>query len=66
MHMIPVINIGICTDCGSCMEVCPTVFKLNNETGQIEVIDLPKYTEDDVREAISVCPANCIAWEKTP
>ncbi len=64
LHMIPVIDIGVCNDCGSCIEICPTIFKRNNETGLIEVIDLPKYPEDHVQEAMSVCPTDCIAWEK--
>jgi ferredoxin len=63
--MIPVIDMGECTDCGSCLEVCPEVFQRNSETGYIEVIYFNKYPEDCVQEAISVCPADCITWEKS-
>ena len=64
MRMIPVVDMGQCTDCGSCLEVCKEVFKKNSETGYVEVISLSEYPEDCVQEAISVCPADCIAWEE--
>jgi ferredoxin len=40
------------------------VFRRNNETGLIEVIDLPEYPGKEVQEAISICPAECITWEE--
>jgi ferredoxin len=64
MGKIPVIDISECTDCESCLEICPAVFIKNSETGHIEVIDLPEYPEDEVREAIVMCPADCITWEE--
>ena len=64
MGKIPVIDMSECTDCGSCLEICPTVFIKNKELGHIEVIDLPEYPEDEVREAIGICPADCITWEE--
>jgi ferredoxin len=65
MRMSPVVDMGECTDCGSCLEVCPEVFKRNSETGYIDVIYFHEYPEDCVQEAISVCPADCITWEKS-
>ena len=60
----PEIDIAECTDCESCLEICPEVFKRNEETGIIEVADLPEYPEDAVQEAIALCPADCIMWEE--
>ena len=65
MRMMPVVDMGECTDCGSCLEVCPGVFQRNPETGYIDVADLDIYPEDCVQEAISVCPVDCISWEET-
>ncbi len=62
--MIPAIDLGGCTDCGSCLEVCPDVFQRNSETGHIIVVDLDNYPEDCVHEAISVCPVDCISWDE--
>lgn len=64
MRRIPVIDIGECTGCDSCLEICPVVFKRNSETDYIEVIDLPEYPEDEIQQAISMCPADCIVWQE--
>ena len=63
MSKTPVIDIGECTKCESCIEICPGVFGRNSETGFIEVIELPEFPEDCVIEAISICPADCITWD---
>ncbi|MCP4665871.1 MAG: ferredoxin [Deltaproteobacteria bacterium] len=60
----PVIDLSLCTDCDSCMEVCPAAFRRNIETGLIEVVDLPEYPVECVEDAISICPADCISWEE--
>jgi len=60
----PVIDRFACTDCESCLDLCPEVFQRNAETGYIEVVDLPEYPEDKIQEAISMCPADCIGWEE--
>jgi len=64
MKKIPVIDIGRCTDCESCLEMCPEVFNRNSETGLIEIADLSDYPEGLIDQVISVCPADCISWEE--
>jgi ferredoxin len=59
----PVIDRGQCTDCESCLEICPEVFRRNRETGNLEVVDLDEYPEEEIQEAIKMCPADCILWE---
>jgi ferredoxin len=61
--LIPAIDRAECTDCGSCLEVCPDVFIRNDQTQFIEVRDLESYPEECVQEAMKVCPADCIRWE---
>ena len=61
----PVIDLSRCTDCDSCLEICPEVFRRNEETGLIEIVDLEEYPEDRVSEAIALCPADCIEWERS-
>jgi ferredoxin len=58
----PVIDLGECVDCEACLDLCPGVFR-RNDAGYIEVVDLEKYPEKEVEEAIKNCPARCIAWE---
>lgn len=60
----PAVDIGVCTLCMGCVELCPEVFRLNEDTGYIEVLDLHDYPRAEVDEAIKYCPVDCIAWEK--
>ncbi|MDY6971344.1 MAG: ferredoxin [Thermodesulfobacteriota bacterium] len=60
----PVIDAYECNDCGSCLELFPAVFKRNEETGSIEVCDVSCCSEEELRDAISNCPKNCIAWQE--
>jgi ferredoxin len=61
---IPVIDLGECSECDACVELCPTVFR-RNDTGLIEVIDLPDYPEEEVDECIKNCPCDCIYWDES-
>lgn len=60
---IPVVDIGDCTLCMGCVEVCPQVFSLNEAAGYITVADLDSYPEACVQEAIKYCPEDVITWE---
>lgn len=64
MNRAPVIDMYECSDCGTCLEICPSVFKRNEDTGIIEVAELPCYPEEDIQEAISCCPKDCISLEE--
>jgi ferredoxin len=44
-----------------CIEICPEIFRFN-DAGYIEIIDLPKYPEEEVNDVIMMCPEDCIAW----
>jgi ferredoxin len=57
----PDIDIGACTLCMGCVEICPEVFRFN-DAGYIEVIDLQEYSEKDIDYAIMLCPEDCISW----
>ena len=61
---IPVIDLGECSECDACIELCPAVFR-RNDTGLIEVIDLPDYPEEEVDEGIKNCPCDCIYWDES-
>ena len=57
----PEIDIGACSLCMGCVEICPQVFR-QNDAGYIEVIDLQEYSEKDIDDAIMFCPEDCISW----
>jgi len=52
-----------CIGCGSCEEICPEVFVLNEDTEKAEVIKPEGGPEDLVEEAMEACPVECIHWE---
>ena len=52
-----------CIGCGSCEDICPDVFKLNEDTEKAEVITPEGGPEDLIDEAIDSCPVECIHWE---
>lgn len=58
----PVVDMGSCTLCESCVAVCPSVFYIN-EARIVCVTELAVYPEADVDEAIKYCPEDCIFWE---
>lgn len=49
-----------CIGCESCVELCPDVFRFNEDTDKAEVIDENMGEEGCVEEAIASCPAECI------
>ena len=53
-----------CIGCGSCEEICPEVFVLNEDTEKAEVINPEGGPEDLIEEAMETCPVECIQWEE--
>jgi len=63
MKKTPSLDVGECSGCESCVEVSPQVFRRNPQTGMIEVMEIVDYSEEEVWEAIKLCPAHCISFE---
>ena len=59
----PAVDLGACTTCGGCVEIGPEIFRLRDDTGFLEVLDLDYYDPAIVEEAIKYCPEDCIYWE---
>ncbi len=60
----PVVDIGRCTLCGGCIEVAPDVFRFSESFGYVEVVESEEYLQEDIDEAIKICPTDCIEWEE--
>ena len=65
MSKVPHIDLSGCTDCESCLSLCPDVFRRNPETSLIEVRELPDYPSEEIESAMTMCPARCIQWEES-
>ena len=63
LKKIPVMDRWECTDCESCISLRPDIFKRNQDTGCIEVAELPDYPEDEIEQVVSLCPGDCISWQ---
>lgn len=50
-----------CLGCEACVEMCPTVFGLDEDSEKAVVIEGADGDEDCVDEAIASCPAECIS-----
>ncbi len=63
LKSIPVIDSWDCSKCEGCISLCPSVFRVNELSGDIEVVELDFYPEEEIMEAIRDCPKDCISWE---
>jgi ferredoxin len=59
----PDVDIGTCSLCMGCVELCPETFQYN-DAGYIEIIEQDEYPEDCVDDAIMLCPEDCITWQE--
>jgi len=60
----PYVDTEVCIACGTCQEICPEVFQVNDAAGHAEVINPTGCPEDKIQEAIDSCPVQCIHWEE--
>lgn len=58
-----VIETEDCVGCESCVELCPDVFRFDEEAQKAVVILPEGGPEDCIEEAIGACPVECIRWE---
>jgi ferredoxin len=59
------LDLSECTDCESCLSLCPSVFRRNEQTGLIEIDDAVQFSEEELQQVMSMCPADCIQWEES-
>jgi len=53
-----------CIGCEACVEICPAVFRFDDDLGKACVIDGADADEECVEEAIASCPVSCISKEE--
>jgi len=49
-----------CTACGLCVDTCPEVFEMGDETAEVIADEVPPEHEDDVQQAADECPVEAI------
>ena len=52
-----------CTACGLCEDICPEVFKMDDEATVIEGVNYSGY-EEQIIDAAESCPVDVIKYEE--
>ncbi len=58
-----VIDVYECNGCGSCMEICPEVFAMDEDGEKAILLDSEATITDKVEEAAAYCAQKCIEFE---
>ncbi len=58
-----VIDADECAACGTCVEICPEVFSMEEDADAAVVINENSGPEELIQEAMDSCPVECIRWE---
>ncbi len=57
------IDKDLCTSCGLCVDTCPEVFEMGEDSAIVKVDIVPTEFEDKVKEAAQNCPTEAIKIE---
>ncbi len=58
-----VIDADECVACGTCVEICPDVFEMDDGDDAARVIKPSGGPDEEIQEAIDSCPVQCILLE---
>ncbi len=59
-----VIDSDECAVCGTCVEICPEIFTMEEDAATAEVIEEGRAPGELIQEAMDSCPVECIRWEE--
>ncbi len=63
MAKVPAVKPDECISCGLCAEICPEVFRLNDQEIS-EAYHPSGAPAEKILEAMDSCPVQCIRWEE--
>ncbi len=64
MSRVVYIDEDECIACGLCQDICPEVFKLDDDQMVAKVLKPQGSPEELIQEAIDSCPVTCIHWKE--
>lgn len=64
MSRVVYIDEDECIACGLCQDICPEVFKLDDDLMVAKVIKPQGGPEELIQESIDSCPVTCIHWKE--
>ncbi len=62
MSRKPYVDKDACISCNLCADTVPEVFRMDAD-GLAEVFDPEGASEEQIQEAMDLCPVACIHWE---
>ena len=65
MPKFPVIDRSRCTDCESCLEICPEVFEMGKRFAMVRQPIIPEEQTASILDTAADCPADAIKIEIT-
>ena len=54
------IDTYLCNGCGTCIEMCPEVFRFDETTGKADLVTPEPEITDEIYLAAAYCPEKCI------
>lgn len=62
--MKAIVDQDTCIGCGMCIDICPEIFKYNDEDKSESILDeIPDDLKDKADEAAQICPVEAITLE---
>jgi ferredoxin len=59
--MKAIVDKDLCIGCSLCVEICPAVFVMNDDSkAEPKISEIPKAQEEKTKEAAASCPVNAI------
>ena len=58
------VNPEICIGCTLCVQICPEVFRMNDDKAVTYIVAIPKDLEENFQKSAADCPVNAITVEK--
>ena len=58
-----IIDVYECNGCGSCVEICPDIFAMDDDGEKAYLIDSDAEVTEKVEEAAAYCAQKCIYFE---
>lgn len=58
--MRAMVDSELCTGCGLCVDTCPEVFEMEDNTAEVKVNPVPEDAAECCREAGENCPVEAI------